>query len=373
MKTYGLIFSSLLLSSVAFSAFAEESEDAKTYHSVYENVQNKYILPVNAADVAVSVIKGLNKVDPKIKIADDEKRVTMYYNAKVVKSFLKPKDPQDINASVVLTEKMIKTAQGVSKVADQKDFEIADIILEEGINSGLDGDSKYYPTFSAEKKGQLKHQRNFADRMIDNILYIRILAFNKFTKQSLEDALKENSNAQGLVLDLRGSPGGILSEALAVVDIFLDDGIVASAHSRDENTIQYYNSEAGDKFDNKPMVILIDAQTTSSAEIVASSLKEQSRAKIVGTNSFGKGTRQDLIELPNEAELGLTTAYFYTPSEEKLDKVGVKPDICTFNMGDGKNIDEVISRKQPEQCSPESRDKYNLDLDVALEIIKKRL
>lgn len=373
MKFKGLIVLSFLLSTVAFSALAEETEDAQVYRSVYENVQNQYILPVNAADIAVSVIKGLNKVDPKLKIADDTKRVTMYYNAKVIKSFLKPKDPQDINASVVLTEKMIKTAQSVSKIADEKDFEIADIILEEGIGAGLDGDSKYYPTFNAEKKGQLKNHRNFANRMIEDVLYIKISAFNKFTKQNLLAALDENPEAKGLILDLRGSPGGMLSEALGVIDVFLDEGIVASAHGRDEKAIKFYNSEPGDKFANKSIVILIDGQTTSSAEIVASSLKEQSRAKVVGTNSYGKGTRQDLIMLPNGAELGLTTAYFYTPSEEKLNKVGVKPDICTFNMSDGKNIEEIISRPQPIQCPAESRDKYDLDLDIALEMIKKRI
>lgn len=352
---------------------AEEFADAATFSEIYSRIQNDYVKPVNAAKSAVNVIKELNKVDKKLKVADDDKRVSLYYDGRIVKSFLKPENPEDINAAVRLTERMVKEAQKVSKTADEKDFEIADILLEDGVNNHLDGDSKYYPTFSAEKKGQLKNRRNFANRMIGGILYVKIRAFNKYTLENFEQAFKDNPDFLGVILDLRSSPGGSLAEALKIADAFLDGGIMVSALGKNDEPRQYYNSTPGDVAQDKPLVVLVDGETTSSAEIVAAALQEQSRAKVVGTKTFGKGTRQDLFALPNGAELGLTTAYFYTPSEKALDKNGIYPDICTFEMLDRKNIDDVLKKPRPALCPKESREVKNIDLDIAEAIIKSRL
>ncbi len=365
----------VMMSAVFPVRAAEEFADSEVFASVYTYVQDKYIEPLPASEVAVNVIKGLNKVDRRLKIADDNKRVSLYYNGRIIKSFLKPENPKDIHAAVKLTGRMIKAAQQVSKTAADKDFEITDIILEDGINSYLDGDSKYYPTFSAEKKGQLKNRRNFAARMMGNILYLKIRAFNKFTLESFNDAFAENPDFAGVILDLRSSPGGSLAEALTIADKFLDGGIVISAKGRDPSSQQFYNSTAGDIAGDKPMVVLVDGETTSSAEIIAATLQEQSRAKVVGTKTFGKGTRQDLFELPNGAELGLTTAWFYTPSGRPLDKQGVNPDICTFEMLDRKNLNEIINKPKPksEACPREPRELKNVDLDIAEALLKSRI
>lgn len=364
----------LMIFSAAFQVkAAEEFSDAEVFAKVYALAQEKYIHPITATQVAVDALKGLNKVDAKLRVADDNKRVSLYYNGRIVKSFLKPEDPKDIPGAVKLTERMIKAAQQVSKKAEEKDFDITDIILEDGINQNLDGDSKYYPTFSAEKKGQLKNKRNFASRMIDNILYIKIRAFNKFTLENFDEALQEHPNYAGVILDLRSSPGGTLAEALKIADKFLDGGIVISAKGQEVSSQQFYNSTQGDIANDKPMAVLVDGETTSSAEIIAASLQEQSRAKIVGTDTFGKGTRQDLFELPNGAELGLTTAYFYTPSGRPLDKQGIKPDICTSEMFDRKNLDEIINKPKKELCPAEPRETKNVDLDIAVALIKSQL
>lgn len=352
---------------------AEEFADSETFAKVYSLLQENYIQPLTASEIAVDVIKGLNKVDRRLKVADDNNRVSLYYNGRIIKSFLKPENPKDVKAAVKLTGRMIKAAQQVSKTAAEKDFEITDIILEDGINGHLDGDSKYYPTFSAEKKGQLKNRRNFAGRMIGDILYLKIHAFNKFTLESFNETFAENPDFAGVILDLRSSPGGSLAEALTIADKFLDGGIVISAKGRDPSSQQFYNSTAGDIAGDKPMVVLVDGETTSSAEIIAATLQEQSRAKVVGTNTFGKGTRQDLFKLPNGAELGLTTAWFYTPSGRPLDKKGVNPDICTFEMLDRKNLNEIINKPKSETCLPEPRELKNVDLDIAEALLKSRI
>lgn len=371
MKKSLLFF--LMLNLFALPLRAEEFSDTETYRAVYEKLQTGYIKPQSASDSALMVLKALPAVDRKLRVADDEKRVSLYYDARVVRSFLKPENPEDVNASLKLTIRVLKAAQNVSNKVKEKDFELADILLENGINGGLDGNSKYYPAFGAEEKDRLKNRRHFATRMIDEVLYVKIGAFNKFTLKNLREAVEDHPQARAAVLDLRGSPGGLFSQAVDIADAFLDEGIIASEHGRNENRLKYYTAQAGDILTGRPLVVLIDGGTMSSAEVVAAALKEQSRAKLIGTGSFGKGTRQDLTELPNGAELGCTAAYIYTPSGQKLDKLGVSPDVCTFNMGDGRRLEDVLNRPQPQQCGREDRERRNLDLEAAVKLLKERI
>lgn len=363
----------IMLIALVSAQAAEEFADTEVFNKVYSLAQDNYIQPLTATEMAVGVLKGLSQVDKKFKIADDNKRVSLYYNGRIIKSFLKPLDPKDTAAAVKLTSRMIDAAKKVSKTAQEKDFDLTDIILENGLNPYLDGDSKYYPAFSAEKKGQLKNRRNFASRMIGDILYIKIRAFNKYTLESFDEAFKNNPDFAGVILDLRASPGGSLAGAMTIADKFLDGGIVITAQGRNPNSQQFYNSTPGDIAGDKPMAVLVDGETTSSAEIIAAALQEQSRAKLIGTNTYGKGTRQDLYALPNGAELGLTTANFYTPSGRPLNKQGVKPDICTFEMLDRKNLDEIINKPSKDLCPSEPRETKNVDLDIAVALIKSQL
>lgn len=352
---------------------AEEPSDMEVYQAVYENLQSGYIQEQPATKTAVMVLKSISQADKKLLVADDDSRVTLYYNAKVAKSFLKPENQEDIDAAVKLTSRVIKAAQDISAKTKEKDFDLADIMLEHAINNGLDGDSKYYPQWGAEEKGQLKNRRHFASRMIENILYIKIGAFNKYTLENIQNAIKENTEAQAAILDLRGSPGGLFSQAIEIADAFLDEGIIASEHGRNGNKQKYYNAKEGDILNAKPLVVLTDGETMSSAEIVAAALQEQSRAKIIGTDTFGKGTRQNLVELPNGAELGYTAAYIYTPSEKKLNSKGVSPDICTFNMGEGRKLEDILNRTQPKVCGKENREKYELEIEIAKKLLKERI
>lgn len=371
MRNSVIIFLSLLALTAPLEA-AEPFADAEVYRTVYENIDNKYIKMLSATEVAVMTVKGLNRVDKNLRVADDETRVTLYYKARVVRSFLKPENANDVESAVKLTGRILDAAKQVSKQTAEKDFDLADIILSEGINVGLDGDSKYYPQFGEEDRKLNKNKRNYVSRKIEDVLYIKILAFNKYTLTNFNQTLTETPEFKGIILDLRGSPGGIFTEALKVANIFLDEGIVASSRDRDEKTI-YYTSFPGDKTDNKPLVILVDGETTSSAEVIAAGLQEQGRAVIVGTSTFGKGTMQDIISLPNGAELALTTANLFTPSEQGLDKKGVKPDICTFNIEERQKIDAFIKQNNPEECPKEARGDKNFDIEAAIAVIQQKI
>lgn len=367
------VFAFFALLAFASPVHAEEPfADADVYRAVYENIENKYITPLSAVDAAVMAVKALSRIDKNLRVADDETRVTLYYKAKVVRSFLKPENKNDVAGAVRLTGRILDAAKKVSAKTAEKDFDIADIILEEGLAEGLDGDSKYYPQFGDDEKGLLKNKRHFAARMMDNILYIKILAFNKYTMENLNQTLTEYPEFSGIILDLRGSPGGIFTESLKAANVFLDEGIVASSRDRADKTT-YYTSFPGDKTDNKPLVILVDGGTTSSAEVIAAGLQEQGRAEIIGTVTYGKGTMQELVSLPNGAELGLTTAYLYTPSEKAINKTGVMPDICTFNIDERKDISAFIKQKAPADCPREARGDKNFDIEAAIALIKQKL
>src|SRR5207249_8814882 len=167
-----------------------------------------------------------------------------------------------------------------------------------------------------------------------DVAYIRIYSFNLETSDSLR---REISNAQtelgkklrGYVLDLRGNPGGLLDQAVAVSDLFLNSGRIVSTHGRNPDSHQYFEATPGDAIDGLPMAVLINGNSASASEIVAAALQDNDRAVVIGSNSYGKGTVQELRRLPNDGELTLTWARFHAPSGYTLHHVGVLPSICT--------------------------------------------
>lgn len=340
----------------AYAVQAEEME------KVFQEVERSYIKPITAEKIAVNSLKGLNAIDKSLQFADGGDWVSLYYKAKIEKSFIKPKNPNDYKEWADLTVRVTEVASEVSPLASTKDFDIFDTMMENMVKQ-LDGDSKYYRNYGDMKEKRLKHKRNFSDRKIGEVLYIKMLAFNTYSNQNLQESLENNQDAKGLILDLRGSPGGMLSEAVAIADLFLEDEIVASTKGR--NGVVFYNSKAGEIWQDKPIVILIDADTASSAELLTATLQEQSRAKVVGTNSYGKGSIQTLANVGEGAVLSLTSDYVYTPSGKKLHHQGVIPDVCTYEMPEGKSIEKLLQIPKNMSCGKEKRADKGLDLDVA--------
>ncbi len=172
-----------------------------------------------------------------------------------------------------------------------------------------------------------------------DIAYFRIYNFNEDTAGSLrrefENARNEigRGRMRGLVLDLRGDPGGLLDQAVAVADLFMSSGRIVSTHGRNPDSHQYYEATAGDITDGLPMAVLINGGSASASEIVAAALQDSGRAVLIGSNSYGKGTVQTVQRLPNNGELTLTWARFHAPSGYTLNHIGVLPSICT-NAGD---------------------------------------
>ena len=167
----------------------------------------------------------------------------------------------------------------------------------------------------------------------NDIGYVRITSFNEQTDSGLANALKNmkqqsKGKMAGIILDLRNNPGGLLDQAIAVSNDFLDKGEIVSTRGRKSDDAQRYNARASaDISGGLPVVVLINGGSASASEIVAGALQDHHRAIVMGTRSFGKGSVQTIIPLPGQGALRLTTARYYTPSGRSIQAKGIDPDI----------------------------------------------
>src|SRR5579875_2321053 len=166
----------------------------------------------------------------------------------------------------------------------------------------------------------------------DDIGYVRITSFNEQTDTGLNNAIKNlkqqaGGKLRGIVLDLRNNPGGLLDQAVAVSDAFLDKGEIVSTRGRRPEDAQRFDAHPGDIAAGLPMAVLINGGSASASEIVAGALQDHHRAVLLGTRSFGKGSVQTIIPLPGHGAMRLTTARYYTPSGRSIQAEGIEPDI----------------------------------------------
>jgi carboxyl-terminal processing protease len=179
----------------------------------------------------------------------------------------------------------------------------------------------------------------------DGVLHVRVKSFNQGTasgvaralRQSLGDKL-DDQDISGIILDLRGNPGGVLKQSIEVADTFLVNGDILDTLGRHPDSVQHYEAAGDDVTHGLPVVVLIDGRSASASEIVAAALQDRARAVILGTASYGKGTVQTVVRLPNNGEITLTWSRFMAPSGYALHGLGVYPVICTSgNPGDIRN------------------------------------
>lgn len=184
--------------------------------------------------------------------------------------------------------------------------------------------------------------------------YLRISSFDKNVSSNVQELLKKAGKIKGIVLDLRNNPGGLLSQAIELSELFVKEGVIVSQKGRakEDNTEFRANGKAA--YADIPMVVLVNGGSASASEIVAGALQDHKRAVLVGEQTFGKGSVQVVIPLGKEDGLKLTTAKYYLPSGRTIQSIGVKPDIEAFygqvpqKNKDGFEIKEADLRKHLE-------------------------
>lgn len=216
-------------------------------------------------------------------------------------------------------------------------------------------------------------------RAVGSTIVVRMTTFNDQTYPGLEEGLAKTSeelggwdNVSGVVLDLRNNPGGLLNQAIAVSDAFLDKGEIVSTRGREASDGERVNATPGDLTGGKPLVVLINGGSASASEIVSGALQDHRRAIIVGTKSFGKGSVQTIIPLRGEGAMRLTTARYYTPSGRSIQALGVAPDIIV-NQPPRKPVTEEEEAASAVQARTEASLRGALDNDSMSEDERKQL
>lgn len=231
----------------------------------------------------------------------------------------------------------------------------------------------------------------------DDILILRVDGFNHDTTRSLQMAVVEAQEAAdkpyvGMILDLRGNPGGLLDQSVSVSDLFLDRGTIVTTRGRHPESHQAFDAQPHNVLRDLPMVVMVNGYSASASEIVAAALQDNERALVTGTITYGKGSVQTLLRLPNEGELTLTWARFHAPSGYPLSARGVLPDVCTSGTAtagealitarhrpDWRRVQHSVIDEKDEaalasfraNCPPE-REEMARDLEVAKRLLQNQ-
>jgi len=180
-------------------------------------------------------------------------------------------------------------------------------------------------------RGNITIQSVYTKTIDDKILYVRVTSFDKKVKKDVAKAIKKHqAKTQGIILDLRNNPGGLLDQAVGLVDLFVDDGVVVSQKGRNDKDKQIYKAKSSETVTDVPLVVLVNGGSASASEIVSGALQDHKRAIVVGEKTFGKGSVQVVLPITENEAIKLTIARYYLPSGRTIQAVGVTPDIEVF-------------------------------------------
>ena len=205
--------------------------------------------------------------------------------------------------------------------------------------------------FELEIKRDVIKIKSVKHNIINNVGYVRLTTFSETTTEGLKTAVEKikkeiGDNFLGLILDLRNNPGGLLNQSISVSDTFLNQGEIVSTKGRKNDDASRVFAKKGDIINGKPLIVLINSGSASASEIVAGALKDHSRAIIIGTRSFGKGSVQSIIPLAGNGAMRLTTARYYTPSGISIQAKGIQPDIIVEAGITEANKDKKKNRRE---------------------------
>jgi len=337
-------------------ALADAVIDKNLLNEMLTTINNEYLEEVDNAAILSEGLNALHRIDDNIKVVTDEESFYFYYDNKINRIAKFPANNKDISAWVEATAQILDSIMKASEKVQIKDFVVPDLMMQK-ITGSLDRFSGYHSEFDYKEEEENNAIFTlYSDRVIGDILYLRVRIFNKQTADSVRKSIVNNPNMKGIILDLRGNSGGILNEALKVADFFTDDTIITYTAARNNENIHYYTSAEGTLYDG-PMVVLVDENTASAAEVLAGGLQAQSRAKIIGTTTFGKGTIQNITQMSNGGKLVLTTEQFFTPNGDVIHDNGITPDICLSKLENG-------------HCQRQERQRLEKDIDEALKLLK---
>lgn len=180
----------------------------------------------------------------------------------------------------------------------------------------------------------------------ENMLYVRVVSFDKNIVNDVQEAISKNKNLKGIILDLRNNPGGLLNQAVGLVDLFVEEGIIVSQKGRvDSENLEYKATKAG-TLTKIPLAVLVNGGSASASEIVSGALQDHKRAIVIGEKTFGKGSVQAVLPVIDNEAIRLTIARYYLPSGRTIQAEGVTPDLLVYpGEVPHKNNDQLLKEK----------------------------
>ena len=343
----------LMLASLPALALADEDEETyeqlKLFGDVLEHVRDDYVEEVDVSDLIKAAIDGMiGSLDPHSKYHDPKSFKEVQVQARG--------EFGGLGIEVTMENGLVKVIAPIDDTPAQRaGIEAGDLVthldgeqvlgltLEQAVEK-MRGPANSEITLTIRRSGlqetleipitrAIIKIRSVRARLVeDDVILARISTFSEHTAEDLDTTLgalwEEHGGAVlGVVLDLRNNPGGLLDQAVAVSDAFLERGEIVSTRGRDRDSALRFGAQEGDIIDGVPMVVLINSGSASASEIVAGALQDHNRALVLGTRSFGKGSVQTVLPLGGRGALRLTTAKYYTPSGRDIQAHGIDPDI----------------------------------------------
>jgi carboxyl-terminal processing protease len=347
------------------TAIEDTYEKLKVFTEILSLVQSNYVDDVNSKELIYGAIKGmLETLDPHSAFMPPEAfremqvethgsfgglgiEITVKDRALTVVAPIggTPADRAGIQPGdrIVKIEgqvtKDMTLMDAVSKLRGPRGSKVTISILREGSPEPMD-------VTLVREVIEVKSIRS--KELGDGIYYVRITSFQERTAKDLEAALEraEKANTTALVLDLRNDPGGLLNQAVAVSDMFLDKGqLIVYTQGRIKNQDLRFTAEHSNGLPRLPMVVLVNGGSASASEIVAGALQDWKRAVILGTKTFGKGSVQTVVPLTDGSGLRLTTAKYFTPRGRSIHGIGIMPDIVV----ELPKPPELVAQRQPSE------------------------
>src|SRR5215469_16312275 len=331
------------------SAPTADGTDLGLFRDVLKQVQRSYVEPVTSSDLVKDALKGmLTRLDPHSDYMDQEQYEQMtavtrgQFGGIGVELTLEARVPEVIAPieGTPAADAGVEPGDRITKIDGQSTtgMDVEEIVKRlrgaPGTRVSLTIFRADRPPFELSLIRSVIHVVSVkSDLKGDNIGYVRIAAFTESTAPELATAinrLKDRAHGRlnGLILDLRNDPGGLLDAAVEVAGNFIDGGVVVTTRGRNGQDDHVYRAPAaGDLLRGTPIVVLINSASASAAEIVAGALQDHHRATVMGTRSFGKGSVQTIIPIEGQGALRLTTALYYTPSGRSIQGHGITPDI----------------------------------------------
>jgi len=358
------------------NSYSETYRQLNLFGDVFERVRAEYVEDVDDKELIENALNGmLSSLDPHSGYLSEEKFADMRVETKgefgglgievtmengLVKVVSPIDDTPAFRAGIQAGDYIVKIdnepvmgldlSEAVDKMRGKVGSTIDLSIAREGEDSAIE------VTITRDII-QIKSVRH---RTEGNVGYIRVTTFSEKTGPGVRDAIKSISkelgdNLIGYVLDLRNNPGGLLSQAIEVADVFLDKGEIVSQRGRYEEDTERNNSTPGDMTNGLPIVVLVNGGSASASEIVAGALQDHKRAITMGMQSFGKGSVQTVMPFPGNGAMRLTTARYYTPSGRSIQAKGITPDIVV----EPAMVEILSSRRMREADLPGALDKEN--------------